>query len=515
MRKNISILRFLSLFTLVSLLLTTTACQLSKPAVKENKPPELEDILRSIHKSAAELMSCKTKLRVISKTESRFFTVEDKTEGNYYYAYDSSRSLIGAKAELKTNTGTEDLIWLPANGYIRRNEGSWEQSTQYPDQSYSLLTAYNVFAKLESRMQLLPVADHPELVEFYYDHTNRTGLTTLAGLGDINLQQLPLKGLRALAHFFFRTDSGQLQQVDFQIEDTRDQQILLDLQLLFYDVNQEVRLEAPSSGDKQAPAQQETLLDATQRWNQLSELLEAAKKFSSYHLLSDLKYVYKPQGQKLQGHTVNQGQVVQEKNTYFQIGDRRIQNDRVEREVEFAENPEASYLHEKDGWVRQNAGTPDHSPVQVLLTDLLSLNQGLTASSTPGKTVYSYSGQNQIFFLLCKHLFDMDLSELRGQDIRIDLSVTIDDEKKQVELFRIRLRSPYNDTLDLTGSLQFLNYDAPITVSWPEDIGKDGKTTPTTQPSLPAGGYAPGGDGPAAGEGEFHPAPEHAGDWKP
>ena len=98
------------------------------------------------------------------------------------------------------------------------------------------------------------------------------------------------------------------------------------------------------------------------------------------------------------------------------------------------------------------------------------MNQGLSASENENKTIFSYSGKNRLFFMLCRDLFHMDLSELNGQNVQIDLSVTADKNSLTLESFSLRLRTVYNNVLDLTGYMQFLEYGSPRIVDLPPEI---------------------------------------------
>ena len=72
--------------------------------------------------------------------------------------------------------------------------------------------------------------------------------------------------------------------------------------------------------------------------------------------------------------------------------------------------------------------------------------------------------------MLCRDLFHMDLSELNGQNVQIDLSVTADKNSLTLESFSLRLRTVYNNVLDLTGYMQFLEYGSPRIVDLPPEI---------------------------------------------
>lgn len=497
-----------------------TACQTTEPVVHQAATLDRESLLRQIHKVSASIQSATTKIQSETTTQNRFFTIQDSLAGTYLYSYDASRSLVGAQADLQSSEGREQLIWLPTNGYIRRDDNPWETSTQYPNQTYSLVNAYSIFSKLESRMSLLPVESHPELVEFYYDSDSRSGMEILSGLGSVPLQQLPLTGLRAIVHFFFQRESGQLQQLALQIDEPAQSKTWTQLSMLFYDVNQEVRMTAPELGSDTQESAPTELLNEAERWNHLSQLLDQAQLYETYQMLKDVQYIYNVPGQTLRGHNVDQVQVVQQNGNYFLRGDRRIQNDRANFDTEVYQIPSGVYTGKPGSWNRIQDGTPK-SPVSTLIYDLLSLNQGLTASRSQGKTVYSYSGTNQLFFVLCNHLFEMDLRDLRNQKIQIDLDFSIEDHSSTPHRFRIRLRSPYNDTLDLTGEMQFLNYNEQPKIEAADvqnseaagqaDTRKGPADAPRSGVSVESEtGYQPGGmDGPAPGEGIFEPAPEH------
>lgn len=458
---------------LLALLLvcTATACQPLLVQQPEPKLPERDFFLRTLHQFGATVHSAKTQIKYLAKTQSRFFTLEDHREGFYHFTYDSARALLNAHSQLNTPLGQEELLWFPAKAYIRRNEGPWEETRQHPDQSYSIVEAYRVFGQLESKMTLLGVEGHPDLVEFYYDHDSKSGLEVLAQLGAINLQQLPLYGLRGLAHFFFQKDSGQLQQVDLTIED-EVQAPLVSLTLVFEGINQPIELQAPELDETaQSETDQTQLrLDEGTRWTDLSQRLAAHEAIATYQLASDLRYTYHIQEQHLNGHTVDQLQMVRQDAGYFVRGDRRLQNDRVDARLEYYQNQHGAWTQEPSGDWQRIAEGHDRDPASRLLYQLLRLNQGLMASEGQGKIVYSYSGMNPVFFGLLSELFNLDLSELRGQTIQIDLALTVPAQDTTLQSFRIRLRSPYNDTLDLQASLDFLNYDRPALVEPATDL---------------------------------------------
>ena len=243
-----------------------------------------------------------------------------------------------------------------------------------------------------------------------------------------------------------------------------------EVQLIFYDINQPLNLVAPSNSVNAGRKGNDRSLDEAERWKRLSTLQAELMKHQTYKILSDVKYVYNTLNAGLHGHTVNSGQVVKLKSGYLFRGDRRIQNDRTDVLQEFVEIPSGNFVLTSGNWVRQPVTAKASSPAYTLIYDLLQLNQGLSASENENKTIFSYSGKNRLFFMLCRDLFHMDLSELNGQNVQIDLSVTADKNSLTLESFSLRLRTVYNNVLDLTGYMQFLEYGSPRIVDLPPEI---------------------------------------------
>lgn len=464
----LKILKILQLTCTICLSFLLVACQLPQrePAATRFEP---DLMLREVHRLANNLSSTKTAFEIESTTESRFFTLQDIKKGEYLYSYDANHTLIAARGKYETKAGNEELIWLSTNGFVRRNDGQWEKTHQYPDQSLSLFNAYQVFAKLQNRMKMLDVNNHRDFVEFYYDSDLKAGLQTLSELGNINLQQLPLHGLRAIAHFYIHKQLNLLQQVNLNIVDQSNNKTLLKLQLLFYDVNQPVQIKAPEdvhTGDQAEDTDE--MLNENERWTLLNDLLRKQKSNLVYNVLSDLKYTYNVQNQRLQGHTVNQGQVVRTQGQYIYAGDRRIQNDRVDSSFEFAEGSKGSFLKDEQGWREDKFyQAPEKDFLPVLLYDLMSLNQGMNAFVKDDQVIFSYSGTNQLVFVICSHLFDLDLSELKGQTIQIDFDLHLNRAREEISQLQIRLRSPYNDAINLHAKMQFVHYGDRAVVTWP------------------------------------------------
>lgn len=449
--------------------LSVSSCAAVSPARSE-RPLEDEDIIRNIHSHAATLTAGKTKFSLKSNTESRFFSITEEREGDYAYQYDQNQSLTSARGSSRSNDGSENFIWLSTCAFIQRNDSAWEPTNDNPDQSLSVLTAYNVFTKLENKFTLIRPKDPHEPVEYFYGSTNKSIMELLSQIGNINLQHLPLNGLKAEAHFYVVPQSGQIQQVNVQIIDTRKNSVPAEVQLIFYDINQPLNLVAPSNSVNAGRKGNDRSLDEAERWKRLSTVQAELMKHQTYKILSDVKYVYNTLNAGLHGHTVNSGQVVKLKSGYLFRGDRRVQNDRTDVLQEFVESPSGNFVLTSGNWVRQPVTAKASSPAYTLIYDLLQLNQGLSASENENKTIFSYSGKNRLFFMLCRDLFHMDLSELNGQNVQIDLSVTADKNSLTLESFSLRLRTVYNNVLDLTGYMQFLEYDSPRIVDLPPEI---------------------------------------------
>lgn len=479
--------------------------------VQPSSPPPVMDretVQRLVLEQANLVQASTSTISYRSVLSSPYFVIQDQREGKYYYQYNKSQALMGAASDLKLNEQHEEYRWLTTRAFLRQNDGSWETSTLYPDQSYSALTAYQVFSQLTSELQYLEVEGHPDLAEFFYSTDRQSGLKTVAQLADINIQQLPVEGLRVFLHFFVEKATGFLRQLDLSILDQREQKNIVDLRLLFEKLEDAGRLMAPSNEEIQpdvsAGAQ---LLDERERWNFLSAVQQNMRESQTYSLLSDIKYLYSIQGQNLRGHTVHRGQLVRDEQGYYILGDRRINNDRMDRMQNYYEDRTGTYLEDNGSWIRQNIQPRDLPPAEALLNDLLKLNQGLHAASSKGRIVFSYSGSNPLFLLLCEDLFSMDMAEYRSMALQIDVDASLSEESQQIDSFRIRLRSAKTNQLDLTGQLYFVDRNKAPLHERPSLENAAGRieTAPAPQQELAPAPI----DGPAPGEGVFHPAPEH------